>query len=116
MTGNYLIFGRKNATERLLQAEGKDRRARRALEAFCLYTGIKKADYIEIYDVSMLAGTDVVCGCVGITDGAFCKDRYRKFKIGKYEGRDDTALWRKLCTAGFADISKKMKSSCRCRI
>ena len=83
---------RKNATERLLQAEGKDRRARRALEAFCLYTGIKKADYIEIYDVSMLAGTDVVCGCVGITDGAFCKDRYRKFKIGKYEGRDDTAF------------------------
>lgn len=83
---------KKNATERLLQLEGKDQKARRDLEAFCAFTGIKKADYIEVYDVSMLAGTDVVCGAISVSDGAFNKEKYRKFKIGKYEGNDDTAF------------------------
>ncbi len=82
---------RRNASERLLQELGKTQRAQRNLALFCEFTGIRNAGRMELYDVSHMAGSDVVCGMISCVDGALDHDRYRKFRIGKFDGRDDTA-------------------------
>lgn len=82
----------RNASERMLQYEGRTARGQRQLNAFCEFTGIEKAQIMELYDISQLAGADVVCGMVVCSDGILVSDRYRRFKLGKQEGnRDDTA-------------------------
>lgn len=86
-----LEIARNNASERLLLLEGKTKKGQRRLAAFCEFTGIKKADVIELYDVSSIAGTHTVCGMIVCIDGNFAKQKYRKFKIQKTYGNDDTA-------------------------
>lgn len=88
---DLLGLAERNASERLLQRQGRTRANQRNLHAFCEFTGITRADRMEIYDVSHLAGSDVVCGMVVCVDGAMVSDQYRKFRIGKFDGRDDTA-------------------------
>lgn len=82
---------RRNASERLLQALGKTQRAQRNLTLFCEFTGIRNAARMELYDVSHMAGSDVVCGMISCMEGALDHEHYRKFRIGKFDGRDDTA-------------------------
>ncbi|MDF2685278.1 MAG: excinuclease subunit UvrC, partial [Clostridia bacterium] len=48
-------------------------------------------DHIELYDISSIAGSDVVCGMTVCKEGNFAKNLYRKFKIEKALGFDDTA-------------------------
>ncbi|MDF2686865.1 MAG: excinuclease subunit, partial [Clostridia bacterium] len=59
---DLLEIARMNATERMLQSEGRTKKGQRLLSAFCDFTGIEKADHIELYDISSIAGSDVVCG------------------------------------------------------
>ncbi len=82
---------RKNATERRLILDGKANESARQLESFKHFSGIEKARYIEMYDISSLAGENAVCGMITVTDGAFDKKKYKKFKIKKEYGFDDTA-------------------------
>ena len=91
MDKDLLEIARKNAIERMLQFEGKTKKGQRQLSAFCDFTGIEKADHIELYDISSIAGSDVVCGMTVCTEGLFAKNLYRKFKIEKMLGFDDTA-------------------------
>lgn len=85
-------LARHNAAERMLQYEGRTQKGFRLLNAFCEFTGLSKAHLIELYDVSQLAGTDVVCGMIACVDGILQSDRYRRFKLGKFDGNhDDTA-------------------------
>lgn len=86
-----LLLADKNASERILQDEGRTSRNQRYLDAFREYTGITKTHVIEMYDVSHLAGTDTVCGMIVCVDGAFAKKQYKKFKIERSFGIDDTA-------------------------
>jgi excinuclease ABC subunit C len=86
-----LEIARINATERMLQSEGKTKKGQRLLSAFCDFSGIEKADHIELYDISSIAGSDVVCGMTVCKEGIFAKNLYRKFKIEKTLGSDDTA-------------------------
>ena len=43
-------------------------------------------------------GTDVVCGMINCTDGSLVRDKYRKFKLGKFDGNDDTAYMKEALT------------------
>ena len=88
---DLLELSGRNAAERLLQRQGRTQANQRNLHAFCEFTGISDAGRMEIYDVSHLAGSDVVCGMVVCVDGAMTPSQYRKFRIGKFDGRDDTA-------------------------
>lgn len=82
---------KKNCKERILQFEGKAFKAQRELASFCEFTGIKTANNIEVYDVSHIAGENVVCGMISCIEGKTEKSRYKKFKIAKNFGNDDTA-------------------------
>ncbi len=83
----------KNAGERMLQYEGRTMKAQRNLDAFCNFTSLKDASFMEIYDVSQMLGTDAVCGQVTCIDGILVSDKYRRYKVGKSFGNtDDTAF------------------------
>lgn len=82
---------KKNCRERILQHEGKAYKSQRDLASFREFTGIKKADNIEVYDISHIAGENVVCGMISCVNGKTEKSRYKKFKIAKTFGNDDTA-------------------------
>ncbi len=86
-----LNVSRKNAEERLLQYEGKTKKGQRLQRLFNNFTGIDNVRRIEIYDISHTLGTEIVCGMVVSTEGILEKKSYRRLKIGKIEGYDDTA-------------------------
>lgn len=90
---NALEAAFKNATERMLQYEGRTMKALRDLDAFCQFSGIVNASHIEVYDVSQMAGADTVCGMICCINGILVSDKYRRFKVGKYSvNSDDTAF------------------------
>ncbi len=95
---DILELCKKNAAERRLQLEGKTRSSQRALAAFRDFSGIKKADRIEAYDISSIAGELVVCGMITLIDGAFKPAEYKKFKIEKTLGQDDTSYMKEAVT------------------
>ncbi len=86
-----LQIAQNNAEERLLLLEGKTKKQQRLLAAFSSFTGIHQTETIEIYDTSSIAGSHIVCGMVVCKNGELQKSRYRRFKIEKTLGNDDTA-------------------------
>ncbi len=95
---DILALCKKNAAERRLQLEGKTRSTQRSLAAFKDFSGIKKAERIEAYDISSIAGELVVCGMIALEDGAFKPAAYKRFKIEKTLGNDDTAYMKEAVT------------------
>lgn len=89
--GELLLSAEKNAAERLLQYEGRTMKAQRSLERFNSFIGMKGVSRIEVYDISQIAGSDIVCGMITSSEGNFSKKDYKKFKIEQREGCDDTA-------------------------
>lgn len=86
-----LETAQNNAAERLLLLEGKTKKQQRLLAAFSAFTGIQKTWTIEMYDTSSIAGSHIVCGMIVCENGELKKSRYRRFKIEKTLGNDDTA-------------------------
>ena len=86
-----LETAKKNCRERILQHAGKAYKAERDLSSFREFTGISSADNMEVYDISHIAGENVVCGMIACVNGKTEKSRYKRFKIEKRYGNDDTA-------------------------
>lgn len=105
-----LEIAANNAAERLLLLEGKTKKQQRLLAAFSDFTGINKTDAIEMYDTSSIAGSHIVCGMVVCQNGELQKSRYRRFKIEKTLGNDDTAYMKEAVSRRlkrFADGDEK---------
>lgn len=88
---NLIDTAAQNCKERILQHQGKAFKTQRDLASFCEFTGIPKANLIEMYDVSHIAGENVACGMICASNGKCEKSRYKRFKIAKTLGNDDTA-------------------------
>ena len=80
----------KNAAERMLQYEGKTARIQRQLSAFSDFSGLRKVDLLEVYDISQTAGSDVVCGSISVREGIPDRKKYKKYRIRQTLGRGDT--------------------------
>lgn len=78
----------RNAAERLLQHEGKTARVQRQLEAFAEFSGLSSVGRIEVYDISQLAGSDVVCGSITVCNGIPDRKQYKKYRIRQIFGGD----------------------------
>lgn len=105
-----LSVSKKNAEERLLQYEGRTKKGQRIQRLFNRFVGFDNVRRIEIYDISHIAGEETVCGMVVSVDGNFEKKSYRRLKIGKMEGYDDTAyMYEAICRrlARFCDGDEK---------
>ena len=80
----------RNATERMLQYEGKTARIQRQLSAFSDFCGLHKVEKMELYDISQTAGSDVVCGSIWVQNGIPDRKKYKKYRIRQTLGRGDT--------------------------
>ena len=88
-------MAKKNAVEHL--NSGADRFKREqdmtigACERLGKILGVENLRRIECYDVSNMAGEDVVASGVVFVDGRADKSGYRRYKIKTFEGQDDYA-------------------------
>ncbi len=81
----------RNANEQIIQVMGKTNRIERALFDISGILSVENLEMIEIYDISHLAGSDVVCGMAVYGTSGFMKSKYKKFKISDENAGDDCA-------------------------
>ncbi len=88
---HILAMALRNANEQIILAEGKTNRTERLLYDLSSLIGVDNLETVEIYDISHLAGTDVVCGMAVCGQNGFIKSKYKKFKISPENAGDDCA-------------------------
>jgi len=91
-----LDMARRNANERIILKDGQSGRFERMFYDLASLIGVSSMNIAEIYDISHLAGSDVVCGMAVCSSKGFVKSRYRKYKISVENSGDDCAS---LCEA-----------------
>ena len=93
--GNMLRLtelAKNNANEYISVKVGRTGREVAALEELAQALGMEQPPrFIECYDISNLASTDMVAGMVVFENGRPCRSRYRKFSIKTVEEQDDYA-------------------------
>lgn len=81
----------KNAQEEVERATDKEARISSSLAKLGAMLAIDPPSRIESFDISNVAGTDIVAGMVVFTDGKPNPSEYKKFKIDELDGQDDYA-------------------------
>ena len=83
---------RQNAAEHIARHTGTSGRDASALDELRRLLGLEKAPaYIESYDISNLAGTDIVASMVVFQDGRPLKSAYKRFRVEGLTDQDDYA-------------------------
>ena len=83
---------RENAAEQLRWGQQRTAKELAALDELSRLLGLPKPPaYIEMYDISNLAGGENVAGMVVFENGRPLKSAYKKFKIKGFTGQDDYA-------------------------
>ena len=96
-----------NASEYLSLKVGRTGREIRALEELAKALGMAKPPlYIECYDISNLASSDMVAGMVVYENGRPNKRLYRKFSIKTVFEQDDYACMREVLQRRFENYFK----------
>ena len=81
----------KNASEEAERVTDKDERVNATLEMFGKMLGIPAPKRMESFDISNIAGTDIVASMVVFEDGRPKKSDYRRFKVEGLSDQDDYA-------------------------
>ena len=81
----------KNAQEEAERVTDKDERVNATLEMFGKMLGIPAPRRMESFDISNIAGTDIVASMVVFVDGKPKKSDYRRFKVEGLLDQDDYA-------------------------
>ena len=94
----------ENAAEQLSVRVGRTEREIAALEELSGLLGLSKTpEYIECYDISNLASSDMVGGMVVMDNGRFAKKYYKKFNIKSVSEQDDYASMREVLYRRFKE-------------
>ena len=81
----------KNAREEAERVTDKEERVNATLEMFGKMLGIPTPRRMESFDISNIAGTDIVASMVVFVDGKPKKSDYRRFKVEGLTDQDDYA-------------------------
>lgn len=81
----------KNAFEEAQRVTGKAERVSATLALLGKMLGIAPPDRMESYDISNIAGTDIVASMVVFQDGKPLKSGYKRFKLEGLTNQDDYA-------------------------
>ncbi len=100
-------LAKKNAMEEAERVTTRSDRSERELKLLTEWLGLpEKPRRIEAYDISNLAGSDVVASMTVYTDGRADKAAYRRFKIKGFEGQDDYASMHEIITRRFTHLNE----------
>lgn len=97
----------RNAREEAERVATRADRGTRVLKLFASAIGFEKPpERIEAFDVSNLAGSDVVASMTVHTGARPDKAAYRRFRIKGFEGQDDYAAMHEVITRRFTHLSE----------
>ncbi|MBR1763777.1 MAG: excinuclease ABC subunit UvrC [Ruminococcus sp.] len=101
-------LARSNASEYLSIKVGRTAREITALEQLAKALGLEKPPrFIECYDISNLASSDMVAGMVVYENGRPCKRFYKKFSIKTVKDQDDYACMAEVLGRRFRNYLEK---------
>ena len=92
----------KNALEEAQQVTGKEKKTAASLQLLGKMLAMDPPERIESYDISNIAGTDMVGGMVVFRDGKPAKSQYKKFKLKDMPQQDDYGAMRQVLQRRFA--------------
>ena len=99
---------RSNAAEALAQQKGATVREYSVLEELRQLLGLKNLpEYIESYDISNLASTNMVAGMVVFENGRPCKKYYKRFSIKTVEEQNDYECMKEVLRRRFENYFEK---------
>lgn len=102
-----VLMCKSNAEESLLRKLDFKNRDENVLSDLKEYLGLEKTPfYIEAYDISNLAGSDIVAGMVVYENARPNKSMYRRFKINSVSGQDDYQSMREVITRRLNEFEK----------
>ena len=91
----------KNAQEEAARVTGKEERVNAVVELLGKMLTINPPRRIESYDISNIAGTDIVASMVVFQDGKLKKSEYKHFKLEGLSDQDDYASMHQIITRRF---------------
>lgn len=91
----------KNAFEEAQRVTGKEERFQAVLVLLGKMLAIDPPERIESFDISNIAGTDIVASMVVFQDGRPKKSEYKRFKLEGLTDQDDYASMRQVVTRRF---------------
>ncbi|MGN1134482.1 MAG: excinuclease ABC subunit UvrC, partial [Oscillospiraceae bacterium] len=102
------ILAKSNASEYLSMKVGRTGKEIAALEELAKALGLPKPPmYIECYDISNLASSDMVAGMVVFENGRPCKKYYKKFSIKTVDEQNDYACMAEVIQRRFRNYFEK---------
>ena len=100
-------LAKNNANEFISVRVGRTRREVAGLEELARALGMEKPPrFIECYDISNLASTNMVAGMVVFENGRPCKKRYKKFSIKTVLEQNDYACMTEVIERRFGEYFK----------
>ncbi len=97
-----IALANKNAREEAERITSKEDRLQGALGQLREMLGLERLDRIEAYDISNLAGDDIVSSMTVFVQGKPLKKDYKRFKIKGMEDQDDYGSMRQTIERRFA--------------
>ena len=95
-------LAQKNAAEEANRAVGREEKHSATLVTLGRMLGLQPPERIESYDISNIAGTDIVASQVVFVDGRPSKRDYKKYKLEGLSDQDDYASMHQVLTRRFA--------------
>ena len=92
----------KNAFEEAQRVTGKEEKISGTLTLLGKMLAIQPPARIESFDISNIAGTDIVASMVVFKDGKPAKSHYKKFKLDGLANQDDYASMRQILLRRFS--------------
>ena len=94
-------LAQKNAAEEAERAVGREEKHSATLVTLGKMLGLEPPERIESYDISNIAGTDIVASQVVFVGGKPSKKDYKKYKLEGMEGQDDYGAMHQVLTRRF---------------
>ena len=102
-------LAQKNAAEEAERAVGREEKYSATLVTLGKMLGLETPERIESYDISNIAGTDIVASQVVFVDGRPSKKDYKKYKLEGLEDQDDYASMHQVLTRRFTNYKAREK-------
>ena len=101
-------LARSNAAEYISNRTGRTKREVTALDELSKALGLEKPPrFIECYDISNLASTNMVAGMVVFENGRPCKKYYKRFSIKTVEEQNDYECMKEVLRRRFENYFEK---------
>ncbi len=91
----------KNAREEAERVTSREERVQGALGMLCSMLNLDKLERIEAYDISNLAGSDIVASMTVFQDGKPLKKDYKHFKLQELDDQNDYESMRQIIERRF---------------